>query len=53
MKSTYKVLLFAKENMGKDRVWTIEGEIISKLNDEKTVVRSERDVLKFMDNWWV
>lgn len=49
VKSTYELLLFAKENIGKDKVWTIGGRIITKTNGTKVVLRSEEDIIKLMD----
>lgn len=50
VKSTYELLLCAKERLGKDKVWTIGGKIITKLNGKKSVIKTEEDVLKLMDN---
>lgn len=50
IKSTYELFLFAKENVGRDKVWTIGGRIFTKVDGRKLVIRSEEDILKLMEN---
>lgn len=48
-KSTYELLLYAKENLGKENAWTVGGKIITKYNGKKTIIKSEEDVFRIID----
>lgn len=48
-KSTYELLTYAKENLGKDKVWTFGGRVITKVDNKKFFVKNEEDVIKLME----
>lgn len=43
----YNLLMLARDRIGKDRVWTIGGRIFANVNGNKTVLRTEEDILKY------
>lgn len=42
----YQLLMLAKDKIGRDRVWTMDGNIFAKINGKKTALKTEDDVLK-------
>lgn len=48
-KNTYDLLMFAKENLGKQKTWTIGGKIMTKVDGKKIMIKSEEDVMKLID----
>lgn len=46
VKSRYELLLYAKEKLGRDKVWTAGGKIFTKVNGSKKLLRSSDEVLK-------
>ena len=43
-KKRYDLLLLAKEKLGKNSVWTMDGKIYTKINNKKIKIKNEEDI---------
>lgn len=43
----YNLLMLAKDKIGRDKVWTIEGKIFANINGNKTVLKTEEDIIRY------
>ncbi|KAG5889186.1 hypothetical protein JTB14_019203 [Gonioctena quinquepunctata] len=48
IRSRYETLLLAKQKIEKEKVWTMEGVIYTKVNGKKITLKSEDDVEKII-----